>query len=97
MSKNLKLIRDTYINGKPIFAADYKDKPLETDDGTARDLILYGHAEIWPAAMAGDDAEVEDENYQKMNKADLVTLAEGKGLTVPEGATKADIIALLEK
>jgi len=52
-----------------------------------------------PVEVAIEEAPVEivvPEWNSKTKKADLILIAEGAGLEAPEGATKADIIELLE-
>ena len=44
-----------------------------------------------------EDAEAKDASYEEQTKADLTTEAENRGIDVPSGSTKAEIVALLEE
>lgn len=93
-----KSTRHTTYRGRQILQIGYVinvnnevAKTLEGNDAWVRiDAVAAKAAPVAPAATG---APVP---YAKMKKADLLVAASQKGITVPEGATNKDIVALLE-
>lgn len=95
MSKyELKLTRAMVIEGAVIRAGTR----VRLDEATAKDFLRRGKAELVsaPADDNSDTGSDQGVDLSRMNKAQLVQVAEGVGIEGAENMTKAEIIAAIE-
>lgn len=95
MSKyELKLTRAMVIEGAVIRAGT----KVHLDKNTAKDFLRRGKAELVsePAGDTDHNGGDQDVDLSRMNKGQLVQVAEGVGVEGAENMTKAEIIAAIE-
>lgn len=71
------------------------DEPFLVSDAIAKNLISRGIAEEAESNLIHEANTEENKPLNKMNKAELVAMATGLGLDLPDGATKADLMILI--
>jgi len=88
----LELLKETEFRGEFLGEGSIKDFPL----GVANQMLLNGIAK-----KASPDAEEKtvgkEVDYKKLNVGPLTEYAISIGVEIPDGAKKADILALVEE
>lgn len=105
MATKIKMIATSHgVNDGEVYPTAYEEgKTYVVGGDLARSFADQGVCKIletqraeFSAADEGEPAEVAEADISKMNKAQLLAVAEQMGLVVDESAKKADIIAAIE-
>ncbi|HMM32072.1 MAG TPA: hypothetical protein PKB13_09880 [Clostridia bacterium] len=67
-----------------------------SDEKKIKQLTALGYKEI-PVEALAEEPKDKPLDKDKMNKDQLLAIATAEGVTVPDGATKADIVKLIEE
>ena len=89
--KSVVLARPARINGKKHLVTG---KAIDVDAKIAEELQLIGALQNESAGSG--EVDPDDQALSKMKKSDLLAIADQLSIQVPEKATNADIVTLIE-
>ena len=90
----VKTTSSSYLGGLGVFDVN---SIIELKDDLAQIIVKQGLAECIEEQIEEEEESKEVVDYSKLKVAELKELLNDKGIEIPKGAKKADLISLLSE